>query len=480
MGTVPSRRFGLRTKFILLILAILATVFTLVAAFMLRDTVTTMRRDLIERSKAFATLATNPIGATFSIYKDSGTYQIDQQVARFTSLDPSITNVAIVDLRGNVVYSQNKGVQGVTVAEANTFDPIYTQVSGGIPHRIIYPLLEDSGRHSYAVIYDVSSAVIDAQVRSQVINIIIFALLGLVLSAILTFLFVDRLFIRPLAFVSRSAGLIAAGELNQSIPVHGRDEIGDLARSVAHMAETLQADIHKLEEVDRLKNEFIMITSHNLRTPLTIIKGNVELLQSTKLSADTKNMIHSIETSALTLSIFSEDMLTIASIEAGNTALIKRDEQIASAIGAVEQEVENQAAMNKVTVKWKVNHPERMINVSARHLRDVIRNLMNNAIKFSPEGGTVNFTLDRTDSQLVITVADKGTGIKSEEMPKLFTKFHRGTSTLQYDYQGTGIGLYASKLIVDAHGGTIGVESVEGKGSTFTVRIPQPLIASAR
>lgn len=443
---------------------------------MLHDTVGTLHRDLIERSKAFATLATNPIGATFNIYKDSGTNQIDQQVRRYTNLDSSITNVAIVDLTGKTIYSQNNKPSDITPGEANTFDPIFAQVTGGVPERIIYPLIEDSGRHSYAVVYSVSSEKVDAQVRQQVINIVFFTLLGLIITALMTYLFIDRLFIRPIAFVSRSAALIAAGQLDQRIEIHGRDEIGDLARSVSHMSETLQGDIKKLEEVDRLKNEFIMITSHNLRTPLTIIKGNVELLQMSKMPTATSNMIHAIENSALALSIFSEDMLTIASIEAGNTQLSKHDEPIVSALGSIKTELENQANLKSIKLSWKIKHPNRSINVSSRHLRDVIRNLMNNAIKFSPNKSSVYFSIDRTDDQLILIVEDKGTGIKKDEVPKLFTKFHRGTSTLTYDYEGTGIGLYASKLIVEAHGGTIGVETNEGKGSTFTVRIPQPLI----
>lgn len=443
---------------------------------MLNDTIGALHRDLIERSKAFATLATNPIGSTFRVYKDSGTIQIDQQVKRFTDLDSSITNVAIVDLTGKAVYSQGQKKTDITFGEANTFDPIYSRVTNGVPHQIVYPLIEDSGRHSYALVYTVSSAVIDTQVRKQAINIVLFALLGLLVSAILTFIFIDRLFIRPIAIVSRTAALIAAGQLDQKINVGGKDEIGDLAGAVSHMAETLKGDIHMLEDVDRLKNEFIMITSHNLRTPLTIIKGYVELLQNAKLSKDTLGMIHAIETSALSLSIFAEDMLTIASIEAGNTDMAKRDEPIAGAIGSVEAELENQAAIKKIKIKWRITHPDRKVNVSARHLRDVIRNLMNNAIKFSPEGSVVDFALDRTDHELIITIQDNGIGIKPEEIPKLFTKFHRGTSTLQYDYEGTGIGLYASKLIVVAHGGTIGVQTAEGKGSTFTVHIPQPNI----
>jgi signal transduction histidine kinase len=112
------------------------------------------------------------------------------------------------------------------------------------------------------------------------------------------------------------------------------------------------------------------------------------------------------------------------------------------------------------------------IHISPPHVRSAIWNLIDNAIKFTPEGGEVLLKVSETDGMVAISVADNGIGISQEEMPKLFTKFHRATSVTVYDYEGTGIGLYASKIIVEEQGGKISVTSEEGKGSTFTIYLP--------
>jgi signal transduction histidine kinase len=101
-----------------------------------------------------------------------------------------------------------------------------------------------------------------------------------------------------------------------------------------------------------------------------------------------------------------------------------------------------------------------------------IANILDNAIKFTAESGNVSLQAEQNENNFVITVTDTGVGIAAEELPKLFTKFHRGTDLMQYDYEGTGIGLYATKLIIDQHGGSIDVASTFGKGTTVTIAMP--------
>jgi signal transduction histidine kinase len=112
------------------------------------------------------------------------------------------------------------------------------------------------------------------------------------------------------------------------------------------------------------------------------------------------------------------------------------------------------------------------LNLSQSNMRSALGNLIDNAIKFTKEGGAVRVLADVQDGRLAFSVNDTGIGITPEEMPKLFTKFHRGTSTAQYDYEGAGIGLYLAKLIVTEHGGEVAVKSDPGKGTTFTVYLP--------
>jgi signal transduction histidine kinase len=113
-----------------------------------------------------------------------------------------------------------------------------------------------------------------------------------------------------------------------------------------------------------------------------------------------------------------------------------------------------------------------IVVMSDHMMKIVLVNLLENAFKFTKEG-SVTLKAYTEQSSIVIQVIDTGIGIPQEEVPKLFTKFHRGTSVMRYDYEGTGIGLYLTKLIVDNHHGTITVDSMPGKGATFTVRLPR-------
>jgi signal transduction histidine kinase len=241
------------------------------------------------------------------------------------------------------------------------------------------------------------------------------------------------------------------------------------------MSQRLLADITKLQQVDSLKNEFITITSHNLRTPLTIIKGNIDLLKTSSLPQETAKIIRSISRSAARLGSFAEDMLTIASIEANNEAFEMQDITITDLVSNnLRESFDSAAAQKGIALNWRINDPAAVVNVSSEHIRAVIRNLLDNAIKFTDQAGQVDFSIALHDSALVITVHDTGIGISADEQNKLFTKFHRGTNIMEYDYAGTGIGLYVTKLITEAQHGSIKVASELGKGSTFTVSFPQP------
>jgi signal transduction histidine kinase len=281
-------------------------------------------------------------------------------------------------------------------------------------------------------------------------------------------------FVGPIERVSREASIISQGSYEQTVKVESHDEIGDLASSVNTMSQRLLADIAKLQEVDSLKNEFITITSHNLRTPLTIIKGNIDLLDPASLPPATSKIFTSITDSAARLESFAEDMLTIASIEANTQTLKLQDITITDLVTASLRETFSSAASKKgITLNWNVRDPAAVVSVSPVHIQSVIRNLLDNAIKFTDHGGQVDFKTALEDKALVIAVHDTGIGISADEQSKLFTKFHRGTNIMQYDYAGTGIGLYVTKLITEAQHGTVRVSSETGKGSTFTVTIPQ-------
>ncbi|MDB5181655.1 MAG: amtb 2 [Candidatus Saccharibacteria bacterium] len=245
--------------------------------------------------------------------------------------------------------------------------------------------------------------------------------------------------------------------------------------NVEHTVEVRTAELReardKLEAADELKSEFIMLSSHNLRTPLSIMRSSVELLaDNPSLAADQKAIIHSLTNGTDRLGELIEDLLTIATLEAGDQSRLEPT-KLGDIISPLVSEAESIAESKGLVFKPSIPTTDIVVNANAPRLRGAIRNILHNAVNFTTEG-EVRLRVSTSENKLRIIVEDSGIGIPPEELPKLFTKFHRATSTLVYDYQGKGIGLYLAKLVVEEHNGKIFAESTLGKGSAFTMELP--------
>lgn len=467
-------KIGLRSKFIILVNLLLATIFSLFGYVLISNNVQTLRENLFNESRAFAVLATEPIGNTFAIYKDSGTGKLNQEVQETANLNDSVTNIGVVDVAGNVRYTLNEraGIS-VTTQEAESFTPVYRYDESGVLTAVIHPYFEASGAHRYSVVYTISDKEINESVNQERISQTTFALLALLLTGLSMYVLVNKLIIKPIESVSEQAELISAGDLDQQIAVHSSDEIGTLGDSVNRMADTLKRHIAELKEVDKVKSEFMMITSHNLRTPLTIISGYLE--NAGRYANDTRMLAQIIEkmsASVKRLEAFAEDVLTISRFELGEQDTQREIIELKEVLTKISDDFRASAAAKPVTFDDDLLIDGVLVEASGPYIRSAVWNLLDNALKFTPEHGSIKMRSYVKDDKVCIDVVDSGIGIKDEEMSKLFTKFHRGTSTLTYDYGGTGIGLYASKVMIQNYGGTITATSQEGSGSTFTVSLP--------
>lgn len=468
-------RIGIRTKFLILISILLLMIFGGITVLQIRNSTRDLRSDLFEESKAFASLATEPIGNVFAIYKDSGTFKIKQQMDEFSALNDSITSIAIVDMNGRVVFSQDDGQKNldITADEASTFEPLYQNNERGALNTIVYPYFEASGAHRYSIVYTVSDQEIEIAVGREAMQLLYFGIGSLFSTMSLMYLLMNLLILRPIQQVSEQASVISAGNLEQQIRVKGRDEIASLGASVNKMAESLKANIAQLQEVDKVKSEFMMITSHNLRTPLTIINGyldnmNLVMNDSEKLM----NALTRIGASVKRLETFAEDVLTISRFELGDAEFQTDIVKLGKFMSRITTEFAPTADIKNLSFVTDIQDPETEIKISTPYVRGALWNLLDNAAKFTKDGGSIRVSTKKSGDWIEIEVSDTGIGISAAELPKLFTKFHRGTSTLTYDYEGTGIGLYSSKVMIEKHGGTIIASSIEGQGSTFTVRLP--------
>lgn len=467
-----KRRLGIRARFLLLLICLLVTVFAAVTYVIVQQNTNTLRKNLVSQSKSFADLATKPIGDTFLLYKDGGTIRIKQQIDRFTDLNPNINQVEIIDADGNQVFATDaKNAISVDKSQAVNLKPSYIYDKNKNLTAIVQPYIEDFGIHRYAVVYGISYESVQKSIQNTVAFILVLSIGILLLLLLVAYVLIDRLFLQPLDYVSQVALLISKGDLNRQLSLKRNDEIGDLAQAVDTMANSLKADIAKLKAVDELKNEFLIITSHNLRTPLTVIKAYVETLESMQTDEKMQKLIEPIKLSAMRLDGFAEDVLTISTFEAGRNILQPETTDMKPVLEKIADDFKALAKQKKLDFTANIS-TSASVNLSKPHFRSALWNILDNAYKFTAEKGSVTLSALDKDGQIHISVQDTGTGIPEAEIPKLFTKFHRANDVMVYNYEGTGIGLYIAKIIIEQHGGNITVESTEGQGSTFTISLP--------
>jgi hypothetical protein len=242
--------------------------------------------------------------------------------------------------------------------------------------------------------------------------------------------------------------------------------------AVAQQARELSAQNERLREVDELKDEFIGLVSHELRTPLASIIGDVELLRNERTGGlDNGYVAEVIERNAQRLLRLVGDLLFLSRIQLGTMAVELRSTDLAGIAAQAVEEMQLEAQRKHITLVLS-GTPVRRFAADPARVAQLLGNLISNAVKFTPDGGKVEVTLGMEADQAVLAVADTGIGIPAADRDRIFERFFRTAITTRQDIPGTGIGLTIAKAIVDAHYGTITVDSDEGRGSTFTIRLP--------
>ena len=245
-----------------------------------------------------------------------------------------------------------------------------------------------------------------------------------------------------------------------------------LARREAEQAQQLLAYQNQhLVELDRLKDEFVSSISHELRTPLTSISGYIELLLEDEASAEKRGHLTIVERNADRLLALVTDLLFAARLQYGRLELERRPVDLREVVRQSVESARPRAAAAAVELRADLDDVP-VVHGEPDRLAQLLDNLVSNAIKFTPGGGHVAVSLGAENGFVCIHVSDSGIGITDVERQRLFERFFRSQSALEAQIQGTGLGLYISKAIVEAHGGRIGVESEPGVGTTFVVELP--------
>jgi two-component system sensor histidine kinase BaeS len=279
---------------------------------------------------------------------------------------------------------------------------------------------------------------------------------------------------RPLEQLVDAAGRLAAGDRSTRVEVGGLSETATLGAAFNEMARELEIEEGRRDELDRLKDEFVLTASHELRSPLTSVQGFAELLMLDKdsLTPRQRETVEIILDNCRHLVRLLNDLLDLARSDAGRLSIRPQPTAVAPLIEDVVRTMraQTEAASQSLTEQVEPGLPQ--INVEPDRIRQILVNLLTNAHEYTPEGASIGVAARAVGDEVEISVSDNGPGIPPDQLERIFERFTRGDAGLTQRVGGTGLGLAISKSLVELHGGSIGAESTVGQGSTFHVRLP--------
>ncbi|MFB3816924.1 MAG: ATP-binding protein [Candidatus Methylomirabilales bacterium] len=444
-----------------------------------------------------------------------------RQVINGIASEPDVLHVMVLDPSGRAVAHSDMREVGRTYADplsraaAATAQPLVQEVwespvpafHFGVP---IYVLNERRAVARVAISLARELAGI-RRTRNLILGLGVLALAaGVALAA-----WQARSVTRPIARLVQGAEEIAAGNLEGWVPVQGRNEVGRLGEAFNRMRESLQARTaenaalyaqvrqyaeeleakvaartHELEAANRElqaasrhKSQFLASMSHELRTPLNAIIGFSEVLRDKmagELNAEQSEFVQDILSSGRHLLALINDILDLSKVEAGRMELQLAPFSLPLALEGALALVRERASRHGLALALSVDPRLGDLVGDERKIRQVVLNLLSNALKFTPPGGRIELRAAHAGEAVEITVSDSGVGIAPEDQEAIFEEFRQIPDSGDQAREGTGLGLALAKRFVELHGGRIRVQSEVGKGSAFTFTLPRrPLPESA-
>ena len=282
--------------------------------------------------------------------------------------------------------------------------------------------------------------------------------------AILLSFFLSRRILAPIKALTGAARQFGKGDFSRRVDPEVRGEVGELSRSFNSMADDLQ-------RTERLRRNMVADIAHELRTPLSNLKGYLEAIRDGLVQPD-EATIDSLSEETTTLSRLIDDLQELSIADAGELKLEIQSEDISVLIRQTVSALLPKATNKGITVNIDLPASALAVNIDAHRIKQVLRNLLENAVTHTDTGGRIIVSAAHKDNMIAVSVTDNGKGISSEDLPMIFERFYRVDKSRTRATGGSGLGLTIAKRIVEAHNGAIEVTSQLGKGSTFTFSLP--------
>ncbi len=458
----------------------------------------------MERSaRTYAALVSVPLADAVERYRTSGHQILRQRVGTLMELNQDVVRLEVVDVRGSVVLRADRERVEIFPDEASApriedpelygrlreleLDARRITLSGtGRVYRVVAPAVEDWGRHAFTLVVDLSYRSVTRELLGVVAVMSGLLLVGLMVA--------DRVSVALAGTITQgvdrlSAGVhrIQEGFLDERVAVASNDEIEELAEAFNSMAgqlsrtiDELRAANRELESLDQAKADLVANVSHELKTPLTALRGYLELLADGDLGQTSPEADRAIEVclkNVRRLSLRIEELVELSRLEKnGLPALVMDTVHLGRLLHGVVETMLPRLEEAGLVCSLNLATDLPVITASAEHLERIFLNLLDNAVKFTPSGGVIRIAAEPSIHEgrggVLVRVADTGVGIPPGEQVRVFDRFYQVDPSARRKYGGMGLGLSLVRSIVEAHRGAVWVASETGRGSTFFVWLP--------
>jgi signal transduction histidine kinase len=286
---------------------------------------------------------------------------------------------------------------------------------------------------------------------------------AIAIALLLTFV-LSRRMTSPIGALAKAARRLGRGDLSQRVESQGEGEVAGLAEAFNSMA----AD---LEYTEQLRRNMVADVAHELRTPLSNIQGYLEAIGDGMIEADAA-VIHSLGEEASLLSRLVNELQELSLAEAGELKLVYQAEDVGNLVKQAVAPWEPQMAAKGISLSLDLPDNLPLVNIDWQRVNQVLHNLLENAVAHTAEGGSINVAASAEGKWVEVNVSDTGEGIPAEDLPYIFERFYRVDKSRARATGGSGLGLTIAKRLVEAHGGTITVQSDLGEGSRFSFTLP--------
>ncbi len=300
-----------------------------------------------------------------------------------------------------------------------------------------------------------------------IIELFFFAVAIALVFGIIAVYRTSRSFTKPLELMADATRSYASGDFTPRIDISRNDEIGELATAFNTMAGSLA-------QLESSRRSFVANVSHELKTPMTTIGGFIDgMLDGTIPPAEQERYLKTVSQEVKRLSRIVVSMLNLSKIEAGQLDMNFSKVNLSDMILATFLNFEKKISDGKIEIRGIEYLGTHFVRADSDMLGQVVYNLVDNAVKFTPEHGYISVSITEQDGFIETAVTNSGTGVAPEEINRIFERFYKVDKSRSYDAKSTGLGLYIVKSILDLHGGSISAESEEGRFTRFVFRLPK-------